>query len=162
MSPADALDLLLRSYRRYYDVKILGVEPPFAAEAAFHSHDEQYFLVRSARLGEAESHEYVFFALTDTLTEELARRLDECAWSRGTARARPHANHRNTDVALVILAEHIEPGARTFIQNSKHYQSYRHTFQGWSHYQVIAQETSTGALTSNRRGKDLRRLFRNK
>lgn len=159
MTPAGELERLLRAYARYYDVNADHSAPPFCAEAAFHSHDEQYFLVRSARLAEAESHEYVFFATAETLTEADARRLDLCAWQRGVARARPHRDHRSTDVALVILAEHIDPAAKDFLRKSKHYQSYRHTLQGWSHYQVIALETATGALTCNRRGRDLRRLF---
>ena len=161
MSPADTLDLLLKSYRRYYNIQTEDVEPPFAAEAVFHTHDEQYFLVKSAKLSEAESHEYVFFAAQENLTLADAQKLDRCAWERGISRVHPHASHRSSDVILIILAGHIEPDARDFIQKSKHYQSYRFTLHGWSSYKAVALETSSGILTHNRRGRDLKKLFRN-
>ena len=161
MSPAQVLETLLKSYERYYNVQTEDVEPPFAAEAAFHSHDEQYFLIKSAKLSEAEAHEYVFFAVADLLTLKDAQRLDACAWERGTARAKPSAHHRSTDVALVVLAERIAPDAAAYIEKLKRYQSYRFTFHGWSHYQAIALETSTGILSYNRRGRELEKLFRN-
>ena len=161
MSPTDVLNTLLKSYRRYYNVQTEDVEAPFTAEAAFHSHDEQYFLVKSAKLSEAESHEYVFFYAGETLTLKDVQELDRCAWERGTSRAKPSIHHRNTDVALVLLAGHIDPEAADYIRKIKHYQSYRFTFHGWSSCQVVAMETSTGNLSFNRRGKDLKKLFRN-
>ena len=161
MAPADVLGALLKSYQRYYNLTTDGVEPPFAAEAAFHSHDEQYFLVRSARLAEVEAHEYAFFAVGETLSLADVQRLDEAAWARGLSLAKPGPHHRSTDVALIILAEHIAPDAMRYVKTLKRYQSYRFTLHGWSHYQAIALETSTGTLSSNRRGRDLEKLFRN-
>ena len=161
MSPADTLDLLLKSYRRYYNIQTEDVEAPFAAEAVFHTHDEQYFLVKSAKLSEAESHEYVFFATMENLTLADAQKLDQCAWERGLSRVQPSSTPRSTDVTLVILAERIAPDAAEYIRKCKRYQSYRFTFHGWSNYQAVALETSTGILTHNRRGRDLEKLFRN-
>ncbi len=161
MTPAQALEKILRSYRQYYNVKTQEVEEPFAAEAAFHSHDEQYFLVKSARLAEADAHEYVFFAAEDSLSLDRVRLLEETAWERGLSRVRPHANHRSTDVVLVLLAQTIDPDAADYIRRIKRYQSYRFTLQGWSAYHVIAMETSTGNLICNKRGRNLRKLLRN-
>lgn len=161
MSPSDALNVLLKSYQGYYDVRTEDVESPFAAEAAFHSHDEQYFLVKAAKLSEAESHEYVFFAVGEDLALEDVQGLDEAAWQRGLSRARPHGSHRSTDVVLVILGRRITPEAMDYIRRVKHYQSYRFTLHGWSHYRAVALETSTGKLSCNRRGQDLKKLFRN-
>ena len=161
MTVSEVLERLLKSYRRYYNVKTEDVTPPFAAEAAFHSHDEQFFLIKSARLAEADSHEYVFFAVSDLLEPEELRKLDETAWETGLSRVKPHWSHRSTDVVLIVLAERIAPEAASYIAGLKRYQSYRHTLQGWSSYQVIAMETSTGRLVCNRRGRDLKKLFRN-
>ena len=161
MSPADALRILLKSYQRYYNVATEGVEPPFAAEAAFHTHDEQYFLVKSAKLSEAESNEYVFFHTGESLDLSQAQALDRCAWERGLSRTKPGPNHRNTDVTLIILAERIAPDAAEFLKKSKHYQSYRFTFHGWNSYRAVALETSSGTLSYNKQGKDLKKLFRN-
>ena len=161
MTSKEALQTLLKSYMRYYNVKEEGVEPPFAAEAEFLAQDVQYFLVKSAKLGEADSHEYIFFAAEEYLTLERAKLLDETAWSRGMSRVNPGPNHRNSDVHLVILADKMDDDAAQFLKKLRRYESYHHTFWGWSHYRVIALETSTGRLTCNRMGQILTKLFRN-
>ena len=161
MTAQEALQTLLKSYWRYYNVKEEGVEAPFAAEAEFLAQDVQYFLVKKAKLGEADSHEYIYFAAEEHLTLERAKMLDETAWSRGMSRVHPGPNHRNSDVHLVILAEKMDDDAADFLKKLRRYESYRHTFWGWSHYRVIALETSTGRLTCNRMGQILTKLFRN-
>ena len=161
MTSKEALQTLLKSYYRYYNVKEEGVEPPFDAEAEFLAQDVQYFLVKSAKLGESESHEYIYFAAVDHLTLEQAQMLDETAWSRGMARVEPKPNHRNSDVHLVILAEKMDDDAAAFLKKLRRYESYHHTFWGWSHYRVIALETSSGRLTCNRMGQILKKLFGN-
>ncbi len=161
MTPDEVLERLLRSYTRYYDVIRENVEPPFAAEAVFHSHDEQYVLVKSARISESDSHEYVFFATTDALDEAVADRLEQTAWDRGMARVQPHMNHRSSDVTLIVLAGTITPEAKRRIKKSKRTKSYKHSLHGWSNYRAIALETSSGDLAFNRLGRDLKKLFRN-
>ena len=161
MTPTEALDTLLKSYRRYYNIQTEDVEPPFTAEATFHTHDEQYFLVKSAKLSEAESHEYVYFFAGDQLELSDVQQLEARAWERGTSQVKPSVYHRNTDVTLVILAERIAPEAKAHIQKCRRYQSYRFSFHGWSSFRAVALETSTGGLSYNRRGRDLKKLFRN-
>ena len=51
------------------------VTQPFCAEAEFRSHNEQYFLVRSAHIADLDSNEFVFFADCEELTEKLLSRL---------------------------------------------------------------------------------------
>ena len=161
MTPSEALDILLPSFHRYYTIQTEQVEPPFAAEAVFHSHDEQYFLLKSAKLAEAESHEYVFFALGEDVELEEMRRLEQCAWERGVARAKPSGHHRSTDVTFILLARHISDSAKDHLRHVKRYQSYRCTLHGWSHFKAVALELSTGTLSCNRQGRDLSGLFRN-
>lgn len=161
MTADEALERLLRSYTQYYDVVREGVEPPFAAEARFHSHSEQYVLVKSARISEAESHEYVFFAVEQELDGARLRQLDEAAWGRGMERVRPYSAHKNTDVALVVLAERITPEAEAAVRRLKRSKSYRFGLHGWSNYRVIALEVPSGRLAWNRMGRSLRKLLRN-
>ena len=161
MNASDALEKLLRSYVRYYDIRREDVCPPFAAEAAFHSHEAQYFLVKRATIGESESHEYVFFATTDHLTLPLAQQYDEAAWTEGLSRVQPHKAHRSSDIILIILADRVDAEAAQYLKKLRRSKSYQHTLQGWSDYRVIALETASGALACNRRGRDLRKLLRN-
>lgn len=161
MTATEALEILLKSYKRYYNVKQEDVTPPFTAEAIFHTHDEQYFLLKSARLAEADAHEYVFFVTGGTVGQEDVKEWDEKAWTEGLSRVTPHTNHRSSDIVLIILAEQLSQDARNYIKTIKRYKSYRYTLQGWSNYSVIAMETSTGELSCNKRGRDLKKLFRN-
>lgn len=161
MSKDEILEKLFRSFQVYYDVKREDVAPPFAAEAEFHTHDEQFFLVRSAVLSEAESREYIYFAKEECLDLETLIRLDQAAWERGTGKVRPHKSHRNTDVALIIVAGQITEEAFRRIPKLRHYQSYHFGFQGWSNYRLVAIEQSSGRAAYNRLGRSLKKLVRN-
>lgn len=155
----EALNALLASYRRYYDVKTEGVAPPFVAEAVFNSHDEQFFLSRRVTLAESESHEYVFIAAEELVDLASIQRLDEAAWAEGLSRVKPHFNHRNSDIVLAVLAERISPEAKAYLRSVMRYQSYCLTFKGWSHYSVAALEVSSGEFLSNKRGRALKNVF---
>ncbi len=162
MNLTDALEKLLCSFKRYYNIKRNDeTEPPFVAEAEFVSHNEQYFLIKKAKVAEINSNEYVFFYTTENLDIETLKSLDECAWIRGTARIKPDSNHRNSDVTLIILAEHIEQQAFKEVHKMKHYQSYRFGLHGWSNYRLVALELSSGKLAYNRQGQNLKKLVSN-
>lgn len=161
MNTAELTELILKSYERYYDIKREDVLSPFVAEAVFHSSNEQYFLIHSAKLSEQEANEYVFFANTDTLDRESLLRMDEIAWKEGSSRVKPHNNHRNTDVTLVIVTQTAATDAISCARKLHHYQSYKLGFWGWSNYRVIILDNSTDSLTTNRQGRDLKKLFRN-
>ncbi len=161
MTAQEALDRVLRSYRRYYDVATELVEAPFAAQATFHSHEERFFLVKKAVLSESESNEYVFFAAEGDLDLARAQYLDDSAWRLGMECVDPHANHKNSDVSLVVIADRISPEAKQFFRKLRRSKNYRWGLYGYSNYRVVAIELSTGDLAANRLGKDLRKLFRN-
>lgn len=159
MTAREALPALLKSFVRYYDIKEEGVQPPFAAEAEFHSHEEQFFLIKQAKLSEAESKEFVFFAVSEHLTLDEAKMLDEAAWQTGISRVVPHDGHRSSDVVLVILADQVDKEAAAFLKKLKRYESYRHTLHGWSHYRVIVRDMSTGKVVFNRMGRTLKNVL---
>ena len=160
MNARDMFGKLLKAYRVYYDVTEERAAPPFAAEAVFRSHEEQYFLIRSARLSESESNETVFFALEGTLTAQRLRELSDAAWETGTARVTPHKDHRNTDITLLILCERADPAALALVPRLKHYKSYRFGFQGWSHYRLAVVEADSAKLACNHQGRTLRKFLR--
>ena len=161
MTASDALEQVLPLFTRYYDIKRENVTVPFDAEAAFHAHDEQYFLFKSAKYTEADSFEYAFFAARPSLSLSEAQALDEAAWTEGMNRVKPSFTHRSTDVTLVLLADTISPEAFVFLKRLKRSKSYMHMLQGYSNYHVIAIETSTGKMVSNRLGQHLEKLFSN-
>ena len=160
MNAREACEYVLRAYETYYDVNREMPAAPFATEAVFHSHNRQYFLVKSATISEAESNEYVFFAVCDTLDAGTLRKLDEAAWMEGCARVTPHKDHRNSDVTLVILADTIPVEVISLIKRQRHYQSYRMGLMGWTNYRIIVLDSSFRRLVYNGQGRALKKLFR--
>lgn len=161
MTAAAALDKILPLFQVYYDITREDVTEPFAAEAAFHSHEEQYFLLKSAKYTECDAHEYVFFATLDKLTLADAQRLDEIAWTEGLSRVKPSSIHRSTDISLILLAEAVDPDAAAYIRKLRRSKSYKFLLHGYSNYRAIAIETSSGSMTYNRLGQHLKKLFSN-
>ena len=161
MIAAEALELVLPLFQVYYDITRENVTEPFQVEAAFHSHEEQYFLLKSAKYTECDAHEYVFFAARDRLTLEEAKKLDEIAWAEGLSRVRPSSIHRSTDISLILLADEVDPDAADYIKKLRRSKSYMFLLHGYSNYRTIAIETSTGAMPCNRLGQHLRKLFSN-
>ena len=161
MNLQEALDKLLPSFQRYYNIKTEDVEAPFTAEAVFQSHNEQYFLIKSARISEANSNEFIYFYTADSLSAQELRELDCCAWEQGIGHVQPNYYHRSTDVALIIIAQKIDEEAWNLIRKLKHSKSYRFGLQGYSNYRLIALELSTGRVTHNRQGQSLKKLVSN-
>ena len=161
MTAMEALEKLLPSYVRYYNIKREDVTPPFAAEAEFYTHDEAYFLFKEAKMSESESREFVFFATTEHLDANTLKKYDETAWNTGLSRVELSKIHYTTDVVLVILADTIDKDAAKLIKHLKHYKSYCFNFKGFSRYRLIAIETSTGKITHNHLGSELKKLVRN-
>ena len=159
MTREEMLKKMLRSFAAYYDINTETPAAPFAAEAVFHSHSDAYFLVKSAAIGEAESHDYVFFASVDQLDSSLLASLDQTAWDTGISRVKPHSSHRNTDVTLVVAASSVTEEAKAQIPRLKHYKNYRMSLHGFSHYHLIVADLSSGDLTCNRQGRSLKKLF---
>ena len=161
MNVQEALEKLIPSFRRYYNVKTEEVAAPFVAEAVFQSHNEQYFLVKSARISEANSNEFAYFYTADSLNAEQLKELDACAWERGLKDVQPNYYHRSTDVALIIIAERIDEEAKKLMRKLNHSKSYQFGLKGYSNYRLVALELSTGKVTYNRQGQNLKKLLSN-
>lgn len=160
MTAAEALEKVLQMYGQYYTLKRDAV-PPFAAEAESSVTDELMSGFKTVKISSAVSREIVFFAAEEHLTAAQAQRLADAAWEEGLSRVQPGPNHRNTDVILVVLAGRIDPEAAALLKKTKHSKNYKFTFYGWSVFRLIAIETPSGAMTCNRMGQNLKKLFSN-
>ncbi len=161
MSTDETLLSLLPLFRNYYNIKTEDVEAPFEAEAAFESHNEQYYLVKAAKVADVNINEYVYFAKCDTLGADELRLFDETAWERGIAKAKPGYDHRNTDVTLYIVADTIGDDIKKQIKKTRRYKSWKWGFNGWSNYRLVAIECSTGKAFYNHQGRSLKKLVGN-
>ena len=154
------LERVLASYRVYYDINRETPAAPFAAEAVFNHHREQYMFSRSIKLSEETSGEYAFFAVTGDLTEELFEKLDRTAWEPGLPRVKPGPSHKNTDVTLIILADHVSDALWPRVKKASHSKGYRLGLHGFSNYRVAVYDRTAGAAGANRLGQDLVNLFK--
>ena len=161
MRPQEALEKLLPSFMRYYNIKTEDVTEPFSAEAEFYTHDESYFLFKEAKMNESESREFIFFAALDHLDAETVKEYDETAWNTGMSRVVITPIHHSTDVTLIVLADTIDKDAAKLIKKLKHHKSYCFNFKGFSRYRLIALETSSGKIIHNHLGSELKKLVRN-
>jgi hypothetical protein len=158
----DVLEKVLRSYEAYYDVNRENPMPPFAAEASFAIHSEGYMLIKAAKLASYDAQEYVFFAEGKTLGLHTAQMLADKVWEETLARAIPKENHKSTDGILVIVADAIDKEAASYIKKERRYQSYRHGLYGSSTLRIVARDLQEQKTWTNRHGRDLERLFRDK
>ncbi len=155
------LQSLLRAFERYYTIKTQGTKPPFAAEAEFHSHNEQYFLTRAAKIADIDSHEFVFFAEEKHLDAARLAILDAAAWEGGLSRVQPCEGHRNSDVTLIIVADSLDSDIPRAVKKARHSASYRFGLWGWSNYRILAYDVSSGKALTNRLGAPLKKYVCN-
>ena len=167
MEPSDALKQILPAFEQYYTVKKEDITPPFCAEAEFRSHNEQYFLVRSAHIADIDSNEFVYFAAPEELTSDNLAELVNTAWAAGLAKVRPYNGHRNSDVSLFIFTKSISSETAKSVKKIKLYNSYKFSLYGWSHFRLavvnLNEQDSSGspAVYTNRQGKDFVKLIKN-
>jgi len=165
MNSNGALEKLLKSFESYYNINTSDIEAPFAAEATFNSHNEQYFLVKAAKLADIDSNEFVYFysphnseSCSGELSAEQVSELAKTAWERGLSKVKPYYGHRNSDVTLIFLSEKISDESFKKIKKLNLYKSYKFGLYGWSSFRALAYETSTGRAVTNHRGSDLKKL----
>ena len=165
MAPSDAIKQILPTFKQYYTIKT-DTPAPFCAEAEFRSHNEQYFLVRSAHIADIDSNEFVYFATLSDLNNEKLDELVKAAWNTGLTKVHPHEGHRNSDVTLIILADRISDETKIKIKKTKLYKSYKFSFHGWSHFKLAVADLNSlddkgnPTLYSNRQGKDFAKLIK--
>ena len=159
MERSQAIEKILPAFERYYTIKKDEVTPPFCAEAEFRSHNEQYFLVRSAHIADIDSNEFVYFADCDELTEELLSDFVNTAWNTGLQKVKPHSGHRNSDISLIIFTDKLSDASKIKIKKTKLYKSYKFSFYGWSNFKLAAYSLSEMAAYSNPQGKDFAKLI---
>ena len=159
MNVSEALEKVLPAFEQYYTVNKDSPTLPFMAEAEFRSHNEQYFLVRSAHIADIDSNEFVYFAGVPVLDDAILSQLTTKAWETGLEKVKPHEGHRNSDITLIIFADKIAETTQNSIKKTKFYKSYKFSFWGWSNFKLAVVELTTLGIYSNRLGKDYRKLL---
>lgn len=158
MDISEAIERILPAFEQYYTVT-KDSEAPFCAQAEFRSHNEQYFLVRSARIADIDSNEFVYFASKPQLSCQDFETLVNNAWTQGLSKVKPYNGHKNSDISLIIITENLDCPLQKAIKKTRLYKSYKFSLHGWSNFKLAVVELSTENIYFNRFGKDYRKLL---
>lgn len=149
-------DKLTEAYGGYYNIaRDDGVEP-FDARGYLSNEAQQYFLVKAAHIASVNSYEYVYFKKCGQLDKALLDGLDEKAWEDGLSRVEPSSDHKNTDIALIVITDRVTDEVKGAIDTYKHSKNYKFGLHGFSNYRLVVIEAFSGLILTNRRGRDLK------
>ena len=156
MDKEEIFKRVTEGYKGYYDITEEGCLKPFDATGFLSNEAKQYFLVKAAKIASVNSYEYVYFKMCDNLNASELSDLDRIAWEDGVSRVKPNTDHKNTDVALIVICDHADDGVKDNIGTYKHSKNYKLGLHGFSNYRLVVIEASTDLIFTNRRGGDLK------
>ena len=135
MTKQERLEKLLNAYSYHYnifhDVAVEGGS--FPAAAFFFLRDENYLLSRRHVLSAVENYEYVYFYITDNLTASEIQGQIDLSLNAGMSNIKPNKEHMSSFVTLVVIADTIEPDAKTKIKKMRMHKNLDwHSTAGWS------------------------------
>lgn len=159
MSAQAALEKILPAYESYYTVIRNDVEKPFAAQAEFRSHSEKFVLVKSAKIADIDSNEFVYFSTLEKADIFILRKLASLAWESGLKKVQPYNGHRNSDVTLIVVAESFSEEVYKLARKIKFSKNYMLGLYGWSNFKFAAVDLSAGKAVSNFQGRDIKKIF---
>ncbi len=162
MEKTECLEKLLKAYSHSYDITTdvhLEGGVFYPAMAHYFLRDEHYLVRRDKQFYATEQHEYVYFHVADHLDFAAAKALTEQTLQVGLAAVKPHKEHMCSFVTLVILADTIDPEAKTALQKTRFHKNFRLALHGWMEYHIAAMECSTHSFLSNPAGKEARKTL---
>lgn len=157
----ERLEKLVNVYSHRYDIhRDLAVEGgSFPAAAFYFLRDENYLIRRDKVLNAVETHEYVYFYVTEHLDAAALQTQIDITMADGMSRIKPNKEHMSSFITLVILAETIDPEARVLLKKTRFRKYFRLALHGWMEYHIAAMETSTNSFLSNPAGKEARKTL---
>lgn len=158
---SELLEKVLSLFKKYYTIT-KNNSGLFDAEAEFRSHNEQYVLVRSAKIADIDSNDFAYFKMVSILSAENVKTFCDEAWRAGLLKVVPYYGHRNSDVTLVILAERVSSDffdVARVISKINFRKIYKCLLFGWSNFRLCVLDLSNGKCYCNRYGKNLKKVF---
>lgn len=151
------LTRLLHAYEAWYDVErdheFGGITFPGYAE--FHSHGEQYVLVKRAKLWEMDSHDYLFILPVARLDVPVLERLVGFMETSALAKVDPKPNHMQSFLSLVVIAGHVDDDAARRLARTHFRKNFRLGIRGWADLRLASVDLARDQVTTNGAGKAL-------
>lgn len=152
------LERLLASHETWFDVyrdyEFEGRVFPGYAE--FHSHGEQYVLVKRAKLWEVDAFEYLFFVTADTLRHAELEGLIDFMTTRAMQKVKPKPNHMASYLSLVIIANEADENVKRLVRKTRFRKNFALGIRGWADLRLALIDLSDDSVTTNPQGEDLK------
>ncbi len=155
------LDRLLEAHETWFDVT-RNCEyggRSFEGYAEFHSHGEQYVLVKRAKLWEVDAAEYIFFTQTDVLDDALLDELLDFMKTQAVNKVDPAPNHMKSYISLVIVAKQVEQGTGKRVKKAAFHKTYKFGLRGWAELRLCAIDLEARNVLTNAEGKAMKQAL---
>ncbi|MCD7777566.1 MAG: hypothetical protein LUH47_03585 [Clostridiales bacterium] len=161
MTRDEMVKKLTESYEGFFDLNYYSDSPVgLFARCDFHIHNEKYVLVKSARLWEADCHEYVYIFSVKNLTEEVFERCRAYVIQEGDKLIDPKPGHMYTYLTAVFICDDFTKEAKALLKKSKRYKSYRFSLNGWSEFRTFAVRARDKVSFHNKATKESAKLVK--
>lgn len=148
-----AVELLLASYKTYYNITKYEDKAPLVALCEFYEKSGRYVVAKNAELWSANCEEFLFLYEVDHLTLDVWNQIRGYTYDEGMKMAHIGPGHMYTYITPVIVCNSCDEDAKRAIKRCHIYKSFHFSFHGWMDYHVAVLETGTDKLYSNRSGK---------
>lgn len=157
LTKEEVLEKLLLAHQAWFDIhrnhEFEGKIFPGFAE--FHTHGEQYVLVKRAKLWEVDSHEYIFFQTADHIDETDVADWVEFMCEHGIKKAKPQPNHMSSNITLVLIADSTSGDAAKAVRKARFRKNFKLGLEGWADLKLALVDLSDRSVVANGAGKDL-------
>lgn len=153
----ELIERLLAAHAAWFDVtrRYEFSGHTFPGYAEFHSHGEQYVLVKRAKLWEVDAHEYLFFDAIDHL--DMAA-LDEAVRFMTTSaieKVEPKPNHMSSYLSLVLVTDSADKDAMDAVRKVRFRKNFMLGIRGWADLRLAVVDLATQRIATNGAGKEL-------
>lgn len=128
----------------------------FPGFAKFHSHGEQYVLVKRAKLWEVDAHELMFFELADHLDGDTLSRLVSFMTTEAVKMVDAKTNHMTTYLSLVVIADTVDDDIAQAVRATKFRKTYKLGLHGWADLRLAVIDLSRANVMTKAVGKELK------
>lgn len=156
------LERLLAAHEAWFDVsrdyEFAG--RTFGGYAEFHSHGEQYVLVKRAKLWEVDTHEYLFLHIEQRVDADTLAQLVSFMKEEALRKVQPRPNHMSSYLSLVVIADAVDDDARRAVRTTRFRKNFKLGLQGWVDLRLAVVDLSHSDVVTNAAGKELVRTLK--
>lgn len=160
-SKEDVLSKLLRAHSSYYNVfdEHEHAGRVFPGYAEFHSHGEQYVLIKRAKLWEIDNHDYLFFDLADVLDVEKVGQYIQFMQEHAIKKVNPQPNHMSSNLSLIVIADSVDDDAARLLKKTRFRKNFKLGLEGWTDLRLAVVDLSGRRVVTNGAGKDMKQIL---